>query len=85
MTNKKAKKSKAKKSKANQILMVGVVLVIITFIAVGMSDVFNSPDQILESDQAIRYLGQPTNAEGLALAQAGKGDKPTLVFFHADW
>jgi thioredoxin 1 len=37
------------------------------------------------SDPEIRYLGLPTDPEGLALAEAGQGNQPTLVWFHADW
>lgn len=37
------------------------------------------------SDRMTRYLGPPTDAATLALAEAGQLGQPTLVFFHADW
>ena len=37
------------------------------------------------SDRMTQYLGPPTDAASLALAEAGQLGQPTLVFFHADW
>jgi thioredoxin-like negative regulator of GroEL len=36
-------------------------------------------------DALARYLGPETNPDGLAQAERGTVDQPTLVWFHADW
>ncbi|MFQ5613495.1 MAG: thioredoxin domain-containing protein [Anaerolineae bacterium] len=37
------------------------------------------------SDELTQYLGPRTNMEVLAQVESGNVDKPTLVWFHADW
>ena len=37
------------------------------------------------ADPETKYLGPPTDANSLALSEAGQAGQPTLVWFHADW
>jgi septal ring-binding cell division protein DamX len=49
----------------------------------GQQNVAEAP--VAATDPETRYLGPASDPAGLALAEQGELESPTLVWFHADW
>lgn len=45
----------------------------------------NAPQPVAATDRETRFLGPASDAESVALAEAGQLGQPTLLWFHADW
>lgn len=89
----KGNRRRDKSNKMGGFLAISVGLVLIGLLVSGMSQ-FRREDTRRQNaevaladvtDPEIRYLGMPTNPDGLVLAETGQIDQPTLVWFHADW
>jgi thiol-disulfide isomerase/thioredoxin len=82
-----------KNKKLGSFLVIGAGLLLLALVISGMSHVWGTDSQQQTAaaapatavDAETRYLGLPTDPEGLALAEAGQAGQPTLVWFHADW
>ena len=84
-----------KNKKSGGFLAIGVGVVLVGLLISGMSQIWNqgTPQQSAAvaaapasaADPETKFLGQPTDPDGLALAEAGQAGQPTLVWFHADW
>jgi thiol-disulfide isomerase/thioredoxin len=84
-----------KNKKVGSFLAISMGLVLVGLLVSGMSQLWNqgnhqqtaaaAPVADDTADPETRYLGQPTDPNGLAVAEAGQVGQPTLVWFHADW
>jgi thioredoxin 1 len=84
-----------KNKKLGSFLVIGIGLVFVGLLVSGMNRLWSqsnhqqttaaAPAAASAADRETRYLGQPTDPDGLALAEAGQTGQPTLVWFHADW
>lgn len=89
----KNRQNAGKNKRLGGFLVLGVSLVLIGLLVSGMTQLWSQDNQQQAGIAApagaanpeTRYLGQPTDPAGLALAEAGQAGQPTLVWFHADW
>jgi thiol-disulfide isomerase/thioredoxin len=84
-----------KNKRVGGFLAVSMGLVLVGLLVTGMSQLWSqgshqqtaaaAPVTGDAADPETRYLGRPTDPDGLAVAEAGQVGQPTLVWFHADW
>lgn len=88
------KQHKGKNKRLGGFLVIGIGVVLVGLLVSGMARFWGQDNHQQAAAAApvssaanpeIRYLGPPTDPDGLALAEAGQAGQPTLIWFHADW
>ena len=89
----KSRQRAGKNKKLGGFLAISIGLVVVGLLVSGMTQLWSQGNHRQtaaapvsgDADPETRFLGQPTDPDGLTLAEAGQVGQPTLVWFHADW